>query len=80
MRRSAARARGAVAAWSRAFEHCPHHCLHAIAIHMPVCTAVSLRLQLTDTKEYKDRSPYQAFAEYILCCVVLFLAVLNFMG
>lgn len=46
----------------------------------PQALAVSLRLQLTDTAEYKDRSPYQAFAEYLLCCVVLFLAVLNFMG
>jgi hypothetical protein len=45
-----------------------------------IVPAVSLRLQLTDAKEYKDRSSYQAFAEYILCCIVLFLAVLNFMG
>jgi hypothetical protein len=42
--------------------------------------AVSLRLQLTDAKEFKGQSQYQAFAEYIACCVVLFLAVLNFMG
>jgi hypothetical protein len=37
-------------------------------------------LQLTDAKEFKGQSQYQAFAEYIACCIVLFLAVLNFMG
>jgi len=44
------------------------------------CFAVALRLQVTDVEQFKDRSPYQAFSEYILCCIVLFLAVLNFMG
>lgn len=39
-----------------------------------------LRLQLTNSAEFGKRSSYQAFAEYILCNLVLFLAVFNFMG
>lgn len=43
---------------------------------------VCLRMQLDPTnKDFKDSiSPERAFADYVLCNLVLFLAVWNFMG
>lgn len=40
---------------------------------------MSLRLHLTDS-DFKNRSEGQAFAEYVLCNLVLFLAAFNFIG
>jgi len=45
-----------------------------------ISCAVSLRFQVTDKTAYAGRSPYLAVAEWVACALVLFLAVLNFMG
>lgn len=42
--------------------------------------AASLRLQVSPGNDFGGRTPYQAFAEYIGCCLLLFLTVLNYMG
>lgn len=42
---------------------------------------VCLRMQLDPSnKDFKDISPERAFADYVLCNMVLFLGVWNFMG
>lgn len=64
--------------------HRPGACTHTtfyqqcIINHRTVC----LRMQLDPTnKDFKDSiSPERAFADYVLCNLVLFLAVWNFMG
>jgi oligosaccharyltransferase complex subunit epsilon len=43
-------------------------------------SAVSLRFQVTQPSDFNGRTMHQAFGEYIIACVVLFLAVLNFIG
>ncbi len=43
------------------------------------CLAVGLRMQVTDD-EFKGKSQQSAFADYILCNLVLFLVCLNFIG
>jgi oligosaccharyltransferase complex subunit epsilon len=41
--------------------------------------AVSLRMQMTSA-EFETRSKERAFADFVVCNVVLFLVVTNFMG
>ena len=55
-------------------------CCHLNPFTARVGFAASLRLQLTDTKEFGARPANHAFAEWLLGCVVLFLASLNWMG
>eukprot|EP00271_Cylindrocystis_brebissonii_P014643 TRINITY_DN36081_c0_g1_i1.p1 TRINITY_DN36081_c0_g1~~TRINITY_DN36081_c0_g1_i1.p1 ORF type:complete len:114 (-),score=19.30 TRINITY_DN36081_c0_g1_i1:625-966(-) len=43
--------------------------------------AVCLRMQANpDNKEFKDLPPERAFADYVLCSLVLYLVVINFIG
>ncbi|CAI0473014.1 unnamed protein product [Linum tenue] len=43
--------------------------------------AVCLRIQVNkDNKEFKDVAPERAFADFILCNLVLHLVIMNFMG
>ncbi|KAK6146473.1 hypothetical protein DH2020_020342 [Rehmannia glutinosa] len=43
--------------------------------------AVSLRIQVNkDNKEFKDLPPERAFADFILCNLVLHLVIMNFLG
>eukprot|EP00850_Spirogloea_muscicola_P002827 SM000011S19005 [mRNA] locus=s11:360662:362197:+ [translate_table: standard] len=43
--------------------------------------AVCLRMQVNkENKEFKDLAPEQAFADYVLCNLVLFFVVINFIG
>uniref|UniRef100_A0A7S1TW01 Dolichyl-diphosphooligosaccharide--protein glycosyltransferase subunit OST2 n=1 Tax=Phaeomonas parva TaxID=124430 RepID=A0A7S1TW01_9STRA len=41
---------------------------------------ISLRLQLGGGSEFEGRTPEKAFVDYIICVMVLMLAVFNFMG
>lgn len=43
------------------------------------CT-VGLRMQVTDPGKFGGRSQQAAFADYVLCNIVLFLVTLNFIG
>ncbi|CAH0487649.1 unnamed protein product [Peronospora effusa] len=51
-----------------------------------VCTvgvfvlAVSLRMQINPENNFGDRTEQRAFADYLLCNIILFLVVFNFMG
>ncbi|XP_042040260.1 dolichyl-diphosphooligosaccharide--protein glycosyltransferase subunit DAD1-like [Salvia splendens] len=43
--------------------------------------AVSLRIQVNkDNKEFKDLPPERAFADFVLCNLVLHLVIMNFLG
>ncbi|CAI0418733.1 unnamed protein product, partial [Linum tenue] len=43
--------------------------------------AVCLRIQVNkDNKEFKDVAPERAFADFILCNLVLHLVIMNFLG
>eukprot|EP00270_Netrium_digitus_P015235 TRINITY_DN530_c0_g1_i1.p1 TRINITY_DN530_c0_g1~~TRINITY_DN530_c0_g1_i1.p1 ORF type:complete len:114 (+),score=30.20 TRINITY_DN530_c0_g1_i1:239-580(+) len=43
--------------------------------------SVCLRMQANkENKEFKDLPNERAFADYALCCLVLFLVAINFMG
>ncbi|XP_057768661.1 dolichyl-diphosphooligosaccharide--protein glycosyltransferase subunit DAD1 [Salvia miltiorrhiza] len=43
--------------------------------------AVSLRIQVNkDNKEFKDLPPERAFADFVLCNLVLHLVIVNFLG
>ncbi|KAJ0976061.1 hypothetical protein J5N97_018026 [Dioscorea zingiberensis] len=43
--------------------------------------AVCLRIQVNkDNKEFKDLPPERAFADFILCNLVLHLVIMNFLG
>ncbi|KAL3619481.1 Dolichyl-diphosphooligosaccharide-protein glycosyltransferase subunit dad1 [Castilleja foliolosa] len=43
--------------------------------------AVSLRIQVNkENKEFKDLPPERAFADFILCNLVLHLVIMNFLG
>ena len=42
--------------------------------------AWSLRLNLTMSKDFHQRTPERAFAEFVFCNLLLFLAALNYMG
>ncbi|KAK9150311.1 hypothetical protein Syun_008620 [Stephania yunnanensis] len=43
--------------------------------------AVCLRIQVNkDNKEFKDLPPERAFADFVLCNVVLHLVIMNFLG
>jgi len=43
--------------------------------------AVCLRMQVNkENKEFKDLSPERAFADFVLCNVVLHLVIMNFLG
>ncbi|CAM9717871.1 unnamed protein product [Heterosigma akashiwo] len=44
------------------------------------CFGVSLRLQVGGSGDFKGTSPEKAFAEFVFCNMVLFLAAVNFMG
>mmetsp|Transcript_4010 Transcript_4010/g.5149 ORF Transcript_4010/g.5149 Transcript_4010/m.5149 type:complete len:116 (-) Transcript_4010:321-668(-) len=44
------------------------------------CLGVSLRLQVGSSAEFKGRTPERAFADFVFCNIVLFLATMNFMG
>eukprot|EP00898_Chlorokybus_atmophyticus_P004183 jgi/Chlat1/4766/Chrsp308S04726 len=42
---------------------------------------VCLRMQVNkDNKDFKDLAPERAFADYVLCNLVLHLVVVNFIG
>ncbi|CAE7656227.1 DAD1 [Symbiodinium sp. KB8] len=41
---------------------------------------VGLRMQVTDPGKFGGRSQQAAFADYVLCNIVLFLVTLNFIG
>jgi len=41
---------------------------------------VNLRLQVTNDHEFASISPVRAYADYVLCNVILHLVVMNFMG
>ena len=40
----------------------------------------SLRLQLGESNDFEGRLPERAFADYVVCIMVLMLAVFSFMG
>ncbi|KAM0948934.1 putative dolichyl-diphosphooligosaccharide--protein glycotransferase [Dioscorea sansibarensis] len=43
--------------------------------------AVCLRIQVNkDNKEFKDLPPERAFADFVLCNLVLHLVIMNFLG
>ncbi|KAK4422934.1 Dolichyl-diphosphooligosaccharide--protein glycosyltransferase subunit DAD1 [Sesamum alatum] len=43
--------------------------------------AVSLRIQVNkENKEFKDLPPERAFADFVLCNLVLHLVIMNFLG
>ncbi|KAM1861922.1 hypothetical protein TB2_002312 [Malus domestica] len=43
--------------------------------------AVCLRIQVNkENKEFKDLAPERAFADFVLCNVVLHLVIMNFLG
>lgn len=43
--------------------------------------AVCLRMQVNkENKEFKDLSPARAFADFVLCNLVLHLVIMNFLG
>lgn len=43
--------------------------------------AVCLRMQANpDNKEFRDLPPERAFADWVLCSLVLYLVVMNFIG
>jgi len=43
--------------------------------------AVCLRMQVNkDNKEFKDLAPERAFADFVLCNLVLHLVIMNFLG
>ncbi|KAL2900863.1 Dolichyl-diphosphooligosaccharide--protein glycosyltransferase subunit DAD1 [Bienertia sinuspersici] len=43
--------------------------------------AVCLRIQVNkENKEFKDLSPERAFADFVLCNLVLHLVIMNFLG
>ncbi|KAI4372376.1 hypothetical protein MLD38_010617 [Melastoma candidum] len=43
--------------------------------------AVCLRIQLNkENKEFKDLAPERAFADFVLCNLVLHLVIINFLG
>uniref|UniRef100_A0A453SXW1 Dolichyl-diphosphooligosaccharide--protein glycosyltransferase subunit DAD1 n=1 Tax=Aegilops tauschii subsp. strangulata TaxID=200361 RepID=A0A453SXW1_AEGTS len=43
--------------------------------------AVCLRIQVNkDNKEFKDLPPERAFADFVLCNLVLHLVIINFLG
>nr|AFK43638.1 unknown [Medicago truncatula] len=43
--------------------------------------AVCLRIQVNkENKEFKDIAPERAFADFVLCNVVLHLVIMNFLG
>ncbi|PNY16977.1 defender against cell death [Trifolium pratense] len=43
--------------------------------------AVCLRIQVNkENKEFKDLAPERAFADFVLCNVVLHLVIINFLG
>ncbi|KAJ7532500.1 hypothetical protein O6H91_13G006500 [Diphasiastrum complanatum] len=43
--------------------------------------AVCLRMQVNkENKEFKDLSPERAFADFVLCNLVLHLVIMNFLG
>ncbi|KHN38955.1 dolichyl-diphosphooligosaccharide--protein glycosyltransferase subunit DAD1-like isoform X2 [Glycine soja] len=43
--------------------------------------AVCLRIQVNkDNKEFKDLAPERAFADFVLCNLVLHLVIMNFLG